>query len=36
MKSRFSDFSLNCVIRLSSPKLTVHSIIQPNWLCSAT
>ena len=36
MKSRWADLSLNCVMRESSPKLTVHSMIHASWLCSGT
>ena len=36
MNSRLADLSLNCVMRDSSPKLTVHSMIHASWLCSGT
>ena len=34
--ARLADLSLNCVIRDSSPKLTLHSISHASWECSGT
>ncbi len=34
--SRLADFSLNWIIRDSSPYDTVHSMIQHSWVCSGT